>query len=151
MPWRGFFPLLLRWRTDCSTEEHSVDGRIADGILRYSKPIAKGPIASLHKRQKGKKGRRKTAPISAPRVSRVIQRLYPEGHCGRCHMPLAIERPLPHSSPWPATRFTCTRCWLRTFCKLCLSEELNNLIDRAVTALYPRVEPIPSRNVHVAR
>ncbi len=32
------------------------------------------------------------------------------------------------------TRFTCMRCWLRIFCKLCLSEELNNLINRAVTA-----------------
>jgi len=46
-----------------------------------------------------------------------------------------------------ATRFTCTRCWLRTFCKLCLSEELNNLIniDKAVTALYSRVELTHSR------
>ncbi len=52
------------------------------------------------KDKKEKKEEEKTAPISAPRVSRVIQRLYPEGHCGRCHMPLAIERPLPHSSPW---------------------------------------------------
>ncbi len=45
------------------------------------------------------------------------------------------------------TRFTCTRCWLQIFCKLCLSEELNNLIniDRAVTALYSRVELTHSR------
>jgi len=40
------------------------------------------------------------------------------------------------------TRFICTRCWLRIFCKLCLSKELNNLINinRAVTALYSCVE-----------
>ena len=40
------------------------------------------------------------------------------------------------------TRFTCMKCWLRIFCKLCLSEELNNLIniDRAVTTLYSHVE-----------
>ncbi len=40
------------------------------------------------------------------------------------------------------TRFTCTRCWLRIFCKLCLSKELNNLINinKAVTALYSCVE-----------
>ncbi len=37
------------------------------------------------------------------------------------------------------TRFICTTCWLRIFCKLCLSEELNNLIDRAVTARYAHV------------
>ncbi len=37
------------------------------------------------------------------------------------------------------TRFTCTRCWLRIFCKLCLSKELNN-INKAVTALYSCVE-----------
>ena len=45
-------------------------------------------------------------------------------------------------SSWSTTRFTCTRCWLQIFCKLCLSEELNNLIniDRAVTALYSYVE-----------
>ncbi len=51
-----------------------------------------------------------------------------------------------HSS-WSTTRFTCTRCWLRIFCKLCLSEELNNLIniDRAVTALYSCVELTHSR------
>ncbi len=52
---------------------------------------------------------------------------------------------------WPTTRFTRTRCWLRTFCKQRLSKELNNLIDRAVTALYPRVDLIHSRKVHVAR
>ncbi len=34
------------------------------------------------------------------------------------------------------TKFTYMRCWLQIFCKLCLSEELNNLIDRAVTAWY---------------
>ncbi len=36
------------------------------------------------------------------------------------------------------TRFICTRCWLWIFCKLCLSEELNNLINinRVVTALF---------------
>ena len=40
------------------------------------------------------------------------------------------------------TRFIYTRCWLWIFCKLCLSEELNNLINinRAVTALYSCVE-----------
>ena len=45
------------------------------------------------------------------------------------------------------TRFICMKCWLRIFCKLCLSEELNNLIniDRAVTALYSRVELTHSR------
>jgi len=40
------------------------------------------------------------------------------------------------------TRFICMRCWLWIFCKLCLLEELNNLIniDRAVTAFYSHVE-----------
>ena len=54
-----------------------------------------------------------------------------------------IEKTLCRST----TRFICTRCWLRIFCKLCLSEELNNLIriDRAVTALYLRVELTHSR------
>ncbi len=34
------------------------------------------------------------------------------------------------------------KCWLWIFCKLCLLEELNNLIniDRAVTAFYSHVE-----------
>ncbi len=43
---------------------------------------------------------------------------------------------------WSTTRFTCMRCWLQIFCKLCLLKELNNLIniDRAVTALYSCVE-----------
>ena len=40
---------------------------------------------------------------------------------------------------WLTTRFICTRCWLRIFCKLCLSEKLNNLINRAVTARYAHV------------
>ncbi len=40
---------------------------------------------------------------------------------------------------WSTTRFICMRCWLRIFCKLCLSEELNNLINRAVTAWYAHV------------
>ena len=45
------------------------------------------------------------------------------------------------------TRFICTRCWLWIFCKLCLSEELNNLINinRAVTALYSCDELTHSR------
>ncbi len=40
------------------------------------------------------------------------------------------------------TRFICTKCWLQIFCKLCLSEELNNLINinRAVTTLYSCIE-----------
>ncbi len=47
------------------------------------------------------------------------------------------------------TRFICIRCWLRIFCKLCLSEELNNLIniDRAVTALYSCIELTHSQKV----
>jgi len=47
------------------------------------------------------------------------------------------------------TRFICIRCWLRIFCKLCLSEELNNLIniDRVVTALYSCIELTHSQKV----
>ncbi len=47
------------------------------------------------------------------------------------------------------TRFICTRCWLRIFCKLCLSKKLNNLINinKAVTALYSCVELIHSWKV----
>ncbi len=37
------------------------------------------------------------------------------------------------------TKFICTRCWLQIFCKLCLSEELNNLINKAVTAQYVHI------------
>ncbi len=37
---------------------------------------------------------------------------------------------------WSTTRFICTRCWLQIFCKLCLSKELKNLINRAVTTRY---------------
>ncbi len=46
------------------------------------------------------------------------------------------------SSFQSTTRFIYMRCWLQIFCKLCLSEELNNLINinRAVTALYSHVE-----------
>ncbi len=40
---------------------------------------------------------------------------------------------------WSTTRFICTRYWLQIFCKLCLSEKLNNLINRAVTARYAHV------------
>ena len=48
---------------------------------------------------------------------------------------------------WSTTRFICMRCWLRIFCKLCLSEELNNLIniDKAVTMLYSCIELTHSR------
>ncbi len=48
---------------------------------------------------------------------------------------------------WSIMRFICIRCWLRIFCKLCLSEELNNLIniDRAVTTLYLCIEFTHSR------
>ncbi len=67
------------------------------------------------------------------------------------YFPLASFTTLYTASSRPATRFTCTRCWLRTFCKQWLSEELKILIDRAVTALYPRVELIHSRKVHMAR
>ncbi len=43
----------------------------------------------------------------------------------------------------------CMRCWLRIFCKLCLSEKLNNFINinKAVTALYSHVELIHSWKV----
>ncbi len=76
-------------------------------------------------------------------MSQATFTLIPFGRCSR--KDFYHHRAL---SPRPAMEPTCTRCWLRTFCKLCLSEELNNPIDidSASTALYPRVKPIHTQS-----